>query len=318
MLRSLLKNILKKAGGHISSLLVYKKIYKWYNFIYERSPYSFTHLAGKYIALPDRNNEWKILLENGKQLNTNILAGNDKTRQFAVSYKWHSPELNFTEYLLNQYFDKRVPWIDIGANLGMRSLLSLTEGRPVFFVEPNKELNTLNRERCELNNFSNYTFFEVGASDREGYSNFYIDNSSYNSTLNTNLLQDQDILKEETIQIATIDSLFLDLLQHAETACIKVDVEGHELQVLEGARSFIKSFNPTMIIEVNNSSNHFQDFRKIVREYNYELFAIVSKKSGKYFEKIYKNNENNSYPESNDFLVTKDIGLIKVLEKYII
>ncbi|MBD2700691.1 FkbM family methyltransferase [Spirosoma sp. BT702] len=316
MIRSLLKNIIKKTGGYISSLLVYKKFYQLYNFIYERSPYFFTHLAGKYIALPDRNNEWKILLENGKQLNTSILAGNAKTRQFAVSYQWHSPELNFTEYLLNQYFDKRVPWIDVGANLGMRSLLSLSEGRPVFFIEPNKELNVLNRERCELNNFLNYTFFEVGASDREGYSSFYIDNSSYNSTLTTNLLQNEEILKEETIEIATIDSLFLNLLEHAETACIKVDVEGHELQVLEGAKLFIKSFSPTMIIEVNDSSNHFQEFRKIVKSYDYELFAIVSRKAGKYFEKIHHNQQIKAYPYSNDFLTTKDIGLIKQIEKY--
>ncbi|WP_460946654.1 FkbM family methyltransferase [Spirosoma daeguense] len=292
-----------------------KPFYKTYNMLYEYSPNFITHVAGKYITLPNRNDNWKIVLKNGKKVNTSILKNNDKTRQFAVSYKWHSPELNFTEHILNKYFDKDIPWIDIGANLGMRSLLSLSEGRPVFFVEPNKELNLINKERCVLNKFSNYTFFEVGASDKAGYSSFFIDTTSYNSTLNNQLLTKQEIEKEELIKIETIDNLFLDLLIDSKTACVKIDVEGHELQVLSGAKAFIKKFTPTMIVEVNSTSDNFLAFNQLTRSYDYELFAIGSIKRGKYFKRI-NNQEIKTYEASNDFLLTKDKGLIKEIEKY--
>lgn len=55
------------------------------------------------------------------------------------------------------------------------------------------------------------------------------------------------------IQVATIDSFEL-----SDLAFIKVDVEGYELPVLEGARRSIEQFRPLILIEQNgNDELHF-------------------------------------------------------------
>jgi len=306
-------------GKFISFLLQFKFIFRIYNFIYESSSYLFIRLFVKFIELPDRDNKWLIFLPNGKKILTKIKKGDLMSRQFALSYKWHSPALNFTETLLNEYFNKEIPWIDVGSNLGIRSLLALSEGKQVYFIEPNKETNRLNIERCKLNGFNNYSLFEVGASDRKGSTEFTIDKSSYNSSLESGLVSDNEIDRKEIIKIDTLDNLFDNKLNDFKTACIKIDVEGHELQVLYGAERFISRLTPTIIIEVNQKDSHFLEFESLLYQYNYVIFEIGNFKKGKFFKKLTKDlSIEKTLIINNDFLVTADNSLVNKIEDYAI
>lgn len=247
---------------------------------------------------------------------TKIDKNNLKTGQFALSYKWHSPSLNFTEKLLNNYYPTDIPWIDVGANLGLRSLLSLSENRPVFFIEPNKEVNLLNIDRCELNNFKNYKLFEVGASDKKGTIAFTIDKSSYNSTIEKNSLSEDIVDHQEFIQIDTIDNLFATHIKSFKTACIKIDVEGHELKVLDGGKNTISTWSPTLVIEVNKRGEHLSEFIDFFSNFNYEIFEI-GEFGKKYFKQVVKcSSHDYSQIRFNDFLVVKDANLLNMFAKY--
>ena len=317
MIHKLLVKIATFLGMFFTKLLHLNIFFRFYNFIYEHSSYAIIRIFVKFIGLPDKDNNWTIFLPNGKKVLTKIQKGNLKTRQFALSYKWHSPSINFTEQMLNQFYGKNIPWIDLGANLGLRSLLTLSENKQVFFIEPNRELNEINKERCELNNFRNYTFLEIGASNKTGELEFVIDNSSYCSTIETNVVDERNIERIEKIKINTLDNLFKDKFSSFNTAYIKIDVEGHELKVIEGAKEFISVLSPTMIIEVNTKTSHFLEFQKILEPYNYQIYEIYNFGSKKYFKLINESQKaNNQVLKSNDFLCVKDKQLIDTINKF--
>ena len=302
-MKIMIKPVAKMVGTIISFIIRFDPMFSFYNYVYERSPYLLVRFFVKYVRLPDKNHEWKIILLNNKKVKTRIQKSNIKTSQFAVSYQWHSRALNYIEAVLNDYFPKDIPWIDIGSNLGLRSLYALSVKRPVVFIEPNKELNQINEERCILNNFTRYTFIEKGISNKKGKLNFYIDQSSYMSTLENNGLKDKDISKVDVIEIDTLYNLFKQNIDKYQHACVKVDVEGHELKLFEGAKNFIKKLRPSFIVEVNIKDNHFKDFYEIVQRYNYEVYEIGFFGKNKYLRMIKNNTESSRLIENNDFLL---------------
>jgi FkbM family methyltransferase len=316
-MKSFIKEILKHSGLAISWCIQNQFLFRIYNSVFESSSNWLVRLMVKYINLPKKDNQWIIRLLNGKKVRTKIYADNLKTAQFALSYKWHSPSLNFTEKLLNSFYANEIPWLDVGSNLGIRSLLALSEKRPVYFFEPNAELNKLNTERCLLNGFSNYTLFEIGVSDRAGLVNFNIDKTSYNSTLETDLLTKESIDHIETITTDTLDNIYKSNLKTIKGACIKIDVEGHELHVIQGARSLISTLSPTMIIEVNEKGYHFLKFIEMIKEFGYAIFEIGDFGKSTYYREI-----NTMLPiidyeiVYDDFLTIKDPVLIDIIRKY--
>lgn len=312
-----LKIIFQYTGLLISWSIQYTFFFRFFNLIYESSPYVLIKFFVKYVKLPQRDIYWTVRLLNKRTIRTNIYANNNKTAQFALSYQWHSPALNFTENLLNKYYPIDIPWLDVGSNLGLRSLRSLSEKRPVFFFEPNTELNKFNVERCQLNGFVNYKVFGLGVSDSKGSVEFLIDKTSYNSTIETHLLIEDSIDHIEIIRTDTIDNLYRDNFNEISCACIKIDVEGHELHVIKGARTLISAVSPTMIIEVNQKGDHFLKFVDIMKEYGYNIYELGDFGKKFYFKKILIDQPINlAEISNNDFLAVKDDDLQKIINKY--
>jgi len=313
------KYVLGCMGRLLSLFLVIPFILRLYNYLFEHSSGILTRFLVRFVQLPDVSTVWKIKLLNGKSVFTAIEQGNIKTVQFALSYKWHSPALNMTEKLLNAYYPVDVPWIDVGSNLGLRSLLSLSEHRPVFFIEPNEEVNKLNIDRCRLNNFDNYVFYPVGASDKKGSIEFTIDTSTYCSTIEEGYLT-EDIVVDytEIISIDTLDNLFADKISLYRTACIKIDVEGHELKVLAGSKNVLSAWVPTLIVEVNERDEHLAEFLDVLLVRGYQVFEI-GEFSGKYFKPVVQDQFGNFEQIAfNDFLAVHDKELLVALSPYIV
>lgn len=312
-MKTILKFIIKIVGLVISKAIKIRVILKLYNLIFENSTFLLVRFFVMYVSLPSIDFIWTIKLLNGKKVKTSVFYNNILTQQFALSYKWHSPSLNKTEDILLSFTSPETVWIDIGANMGLRSLTGLSMNRNVVFIEPNSEVNSINKERCKLNHFTNFEFIEVGMSDIKGVAEFRIDSSSYNSTIENNQLNDSEVERIERINIDTLDNQAQQ--KNWLKANIKIDVEGHELKVLKGAENFIRKTSPNIVIEVNEKGDHFQRFLEWAFNYNYKVFEIGNFKKGKYYREINPKSHNSSV---NDFLLTSDLSIIKKLTPYMI
>ena len=110
------------------------------NPIYEYAPQSFRNLFVKVIKYAgglQKDFMWTLYISNGNQIQVPIIAGDIKSWQLAQSYKWHDIGLKQIEEVLNEIIPIEEVYLDIGANLGVRSLYALSLEKPVYLFEPN-------------------------------------------------------------------------------------------------------------------------------------------------------------------------------------
>lgn len=136
--------------------------------------------------------------------------------------------------------------IDVGANLGIYTYLFAQHSQRVIAVEPHPVLaarlrRILPRSVC---------VFSFAASNEDGVTEFYIPTlggreehacSSLESTTNPGAPK-----RTLGVEKRRLDHLDLD---GGTVAVVKIDVEGHELRVLQGLTGTIQRSRPTIIVE---------------------------------------------------------------------
>ena len=133
MLKSKVKSLIKYLGKAFGNLVIKNPfLLPILNICYEFAPHwlrnIFIKIAGgtpRYVSQPKHDFIWKIYLSNNVQFKVPVDSRDIKTWQFAISYKWHDIGLKTIEEFLNNKIPLEKVFLDIGANLSLRSLYSL-------------------------------------------------------------------------------------------------------------------------------------------------------------------------------------------------
>jgi FkbM family methyltransferase len=137
-------------------------------------------------------------------------------------------------------------FLDVGAHIGYFSLPAAEKVGPggrVIAIEPTPSSAALLRENVALNGFDRITVIEAAASDRTGTGSLTTSTTSTMwNTLETDTLAEVDGVV--TVKVTTIDDLLAEL-GYPRVTLMKMDVEGHEENVLAGARATMER-NPDM------------------------------------------------------------------------
>ncbi len=145
----------------------------------------------------------------------------------------HEPKVK--EFLGSRFGPGKV-FVDVGANVGAYSLRALSRGTKVYPFEPNPENVKLLKRNAEINHLT-IEVQECALGSSEGTANL-----SQNGA--TSRISD---MKGVTVPVRTLDSLDL---QQADL--LKVDVEGHELEVFRGARKTLARCHPDIMVEMHH------------------------------------------------------------------
>ncbi|GAB5537192.1 MAG: FkbM family methyltransferase [Rubricoccaceae bacterium] len=172
--------------------------------------------------------------------------------------------------------------IDVGANAGLFSVLlaTLAPERRVLAVEPSTAMIARLRSNISRNGVDGRVeVFEGALAEAEGTAQLQgIDGLEEYGTLGTlahPALQSHTTTRSETVETISLDSL---VAKHGlSPGFIKVDVEGAEARVLNGAQETLRRHRPVLLTELDdtllkaNGSSALEVFELLDRA-NYDLF----------------------------------------------
>lgn len=205
-------------------------------------------------------NGWNLL---DTELDQGIIDSANRQSNNSSYNDWHD---NFIADIVELYATdgpKRVA-LDIGGCVGMFAVPLAQHYKGVFTFE----INPTVRECLRLNTkqYDNITVFGFGLSNHSGVSRFKTSAAS-----GLSFISDQG---DTLLPVRTLDSFMFD-----DIDIIKIDVEGHEYQVLEGAVETLKKCKPLVITEIHStrtraSYNNRQAIFKLMSELGYRLIDV--------------------------------------------
>jgi len=205
-----------------------------------------------------------------------------------------SGEKNVLKYIYKKLADSKTPIIfDVGANVGNYSLLcqSIFQNKATIFAfEPSQF--TYQKLLKNTGEYLNIKQFKLGLSDKKEKKTLYsnVPTSGLASVYKRRLNHfNIEFNTQEQIELTTLDEFCFEY-NIKKIHFLKMDVEGHEIKVLNGAINLIKAFKIDFIqFEFGgcniDSRTFFQDFYYLLKD-QYRIYRIV--KNGLFEIKSYK------------------------------
>jgi FkbM family methyltransferase len=146
------------------------------------------------------------------------------------------------DVLLGLEFPEEMVFWDVGANVGMK----FPAGKVIAF-EPNISLHVLLSQNLDLNNVNNVRIENFALSNTKGVGQIETSKGRAGAgKINSTLAEEYG---DESFPIITGD-MYVQDFPDAMPSLIKIDVEGHEPEVIEGISQVLREFKPILMIEV--------------------------------------------------------------------
>ena len=216
--------------------------------------------------------------------------------------KNYENELTILEKIVN----KNLESVDVGVYRGVYSYKLSQISKYVHSIEPNPLIFPY-LERNLKKIIKNLTLYNIAASDSEGETNLKIpkrfdiknkDNYEELYRLGASTIHEKNDLNNDDYISKKIKKNTLDnLLYNKKIGFIKIDVEGHEKNVIIGATEIIKRNKPTLLVEIEE--RHTQDnvinIINFINNYGYKSYFLDK-------EKLIETKKNIDFKSKNNFI----------------
>jgi FkbM family methyltransferase len=186
---------------------------------------------------------------------------------FREYYKNCEPE---TKSILPNILKKNSTIFDLGANVGYYSAIFsfYSPKGKIFAFEPS---------------YKNFNFLKLNL---KKYSNIYLSDNAVSSFTG----EKKDIInsiwnvetEERLFKFIKIDDFIVENKIN-EIDLIKIDIDGYELEALQGMNNVLKNFNPYFLIEINHAAKTRntteQQIIDYMKSYNYKIIKILDKEN---------------------------------------
>ena len=216
---------------------------------------------------------------NFKNLIEHLLASRPSLYRVAHSVRsFPNPD----KLIFSKFIKKGDIVIDCGANVGLytnfiRSIVGKSGFVHAFEPIPStfKNLQTNTKDYASLNN---YILNNLGLyKKRENLTAYIPDSIHGHASLNNHISEwKSDSIEEVSIELTTLDSYFSEK-KLKKIDFIKMDIEGAELDALEGGQQTLSEYTPTLHLEVNskllkNFKRAPSDLFKFLKPLGYKKF----------------------------------------------
>jgi FkbM family methyltransferase len=150
------------------------------------------------------------------------------------------------------YLDRIVPkgavTVDVGANCGLYTRKLARLSRQVYAFEPSHQMADLLRKTSA----SNVSVHEIALSDQTGRAELFIPRGEHEPVYGLASLEPAVGTLNRDVVSVNVPTARLDAIVHQDVAFVKIDVEGHELSVLNGAVDLLEHCQPVFLVEAED------------------------------------------------------------------
>ena len=204
--------------------------------------------------------------------------------------------------IIDHFKDKSKDAIDVGVYRGVYSYKLSKEFNQIHSFEPNPLLFPyLNRYLTKI--IPNMTLYNYALSNKNELTNLKIPHRG-KSIFKNNF---EEIYKlgcatiHETNNFEKFNNYEVeckkldDVIKDKEISFIKIDVEGHELSVIEGANNIINKYKPTLLVEIEEKHTKKPILNTInqIKEFGYKVYFFKNKQMKEILDNDIPNEERN-------------------------
>ena len=151
--------------------------------------------------------------------------------------------------------------VDVGANLGLYTRRLARLSRQVLAFEPlEKNADILRRTSAK-----NVVVHEMALSDRSGVASLRVPYDGDQLAHGLASIEPHASRRDNAVKSLTVPVRRLDSMIQSDVGFVKIDVEGHELNVLNGAKGIVDGCQPIFLVEIEN--RHRADATRSVFEF---------------------------------------------------
>jgi FkbM family methyltransferase len=151
---------------------------------------------------------------------------------------------------ISQELDNHDTFIDVGANVGYYTMLAAQHGLKTYAVEPQRNLCEMIKLSLEANRLKNVNVVNLALSDHRGMMNLVVPTGHSGGAS----FVEQDSLYPENNVNYTVSSVDVSTLNYAfptvnQKILVKIDAEGAEPLIIDGAEEFLAANQVTAVLE---------------------------------------------------------------------
>ncbi len=184
------------------------------------------------------------------------------------------------EKYLNFFKEKKYKYLlDIGGHAGRISFFfnSIYTNRKSIYFEPNPNSFNLFNNFLIKNQIKNIQTLNIGVSNKKAILNFTL-SSEYGGCSSFENIGEG--FKKIKVPVNSIDNLIKckEIKNSQNIDLIKIDVEGHEVNVIEGMKNFLKNKDLDLLIELNDEKakiNFLKKMKELKFKYNFKKVSSV-------------------------------------------
>jgi len=216
--------------------------------------------------------------------NINLFSNHKKNKaSFSLLQKCNFFDVSEINVIKKLNIDNRLFLIDCGCNFGFYSFYtaSLSEENEIISIEASKKTLEEFNENLKINNFNNIKVINKAVLEIDNQQIEF--NESEKDWESSFLDPTFNILQKNSVNSITIDSLVENINMDNRLLILKIDVEGADFNVLDGAKNTIEKRKPFIIIEFSkyifkNKKFNYDYLLNFLKTNNYQVYSKKGEK----------------------------------------
>jgi FkbM family methyltransferase len=274
---TLYKNYIKDATTHLHQGQFKNFIQtEWVAYLQRRQYRKFQKRIQRWKSFKE-GNKGSILfsLEPGVQI---YLFSDSELSRLIYLNRFEKSEQTFTK----RFLTKGDIFVDVGANIGLFSLIAskvVGQSGHVYAFEPCTDTYDRFQKNIKLAHLKNISSFPIALSDEDRTLDLRVSKDGFdawNSFVNPSI---ESVFETESVQTMRWDDFAHRHSLFGKVIMIKIDVEGWEMQVLEGMKNTLsRSDAPVLQVEFTEENCHSngyacKDLYNALSNFGYRLFT---------------------------------------------